>query len=75
MTIDWPNFTPWFSLLGGVFIGVASGLFILFNGRIAGISGILGGMRPVNSVKPPSPARDDVAFFPRGDVNLWKCAR
>ena len=44
MTIDWPNFTPWFSLLGGVFIGVASGLFILFNGRIAGISGILGGM-------------------------------
>ena len=44
MTIDWTNFTPWLSLFGGVLIGVASGLFVLFNGRIAGISGILGGM-------------------------------
>lgn len=44
MTIDWMHFTPWLSLLGGMLIGLASGLFILFNGRIAGISGILGGM-------------------------------
>ena len=44
MIIDWPNFTPWLSLFGGVLIGVASGLFLLFNGRIAGISGILGGL-------------------------------
>ena len=44
MTIDWTHFTPWLSLLGGMLIGLASGLFILFNGRIAGISGILGGM-------------------------------
>ena len=44
MTIDWINFTPWPSLAGGVLIGIAAALFILFNGRIAGISGILGGL-------------------------------
>jgi len=47
MTIDWVHFTPWASLAGGVLLGVASALFILVNGRILGISGILGGlMRP-----------------------------
>ena len=44
MTIDWIHFTPGMSLLGGVLIGIASALFILANGRIAGISGILGGL-------------------------------
>ena len=44
--IDWPHFTPWASLAGGVLIGVATALFLLFNGRIAGISGILGGLLP-----------------------------
>jgi len=44
MTIDWNHFTPGMSLMGGVLIGVASALFILANGRIAGISGILGGL-------------------------------
>lgn len=44
MTIDWIHFTPGMSLLGGVLIGVSSALFILANGRIAGISGILGGL-------------------------------
>jgi uncharacterized membrane protein YedE/YeeE len=44
MTIDWPNFTPGLSLLGGILIGTASALFVLANGRIAGISGILGGL-------------------------------
>ena len=43
MNID-PNFTPGLSLLGGILIGVASALFVLANGRIAGISGILGGL-------------------------------
>ena len=48
MTIDWNNFTPWSSLLGGALIGAAAALFIVFNGRIAGISGVLGGLlRPV----------------------------
>ena len=44
MTIDWTNFTPWASLAGGVLLGIASALFILANGRILGISGILGGL-------------------------------
>lgn len=49
MTIDWANFTPWASLSGGVLLGVASALFILLNGRILGISGILGGLLPPKS--------------------------
>ncbi|HWJ96459.1 MAG TPA: YeeE/YedE family protein [Telluria sp.] len=44
MNIDWTHFTPWASLAGGLLIGVSAALFILFNGRIAGISGILGGL-------------------------------
>lgn len=44
MTIDWQHFTPWASLLGGALIGLAVLIFILFNGRIAGISGIIGGL-------------------------------
>lgn len=44
MTIDWINFTPWASLAGGILLGLASALFILVNGRILGISGILGGL-------------------------------
>jgi uncharacterized protein len=48
MTIDWTHFTPWASLAGGIMLGLASALFILVNGRILGISGILGGLlRPV----------------------------
>ena len=44
MTIDWLHFTPWSSLAGGMLIGLAAALLILFNGRVAGISGILGGL-------------------------------
>lgn len=46
MTIDWINFTPWTSLAGGVMIGLAAVLLLIFSGRIAGISGILGGLLP-----------------------------
>lgn len=46
MNIDWEHFTPWASLGGGLLLGVASALFILLNGRILGISGILGGLMP-----------------------------
>lgn len=42
--IDWTHFTPWTSLAGGLLIGVAAAMFLLLNGRIAGISGILGGL-------------------------------
>ena len=41
MSIDWSNFTPWTSLAGGALIGLAVSLFILVNGRIAGISGLI----------------------------------
>ncbi len=44
MMIDWVHFTPWASLAGGAVIGLAAALFVLFNGRIAGISGIAGGL-------------------------------
>lgn len=44
MTIDTTTFTPAASLAGGVLIGLAAALFLIFNGRIAGISGILGGL-------------------------------
>ena len=46
--IDWANFTPWASLAGGLLIGLATSIFVLLNGRIAGVSGILGSLiRPV----------------------------
>lgn len=52
--IAWSNFTPWAALLGGVLIGLAAAAFLLLNGRIAGISGILGGLLV--------PARGDTAW-------------
>lgn len=54
MTIDWVHFTPWSSLAGGVLIGLATAIFLLYNGRIAGISGILGGLF--------HPAKGDMAW-------------
>ena len=42
--IDWSHFTPWTALAGGALIGLAAALLLLFNGRIAGISGVLGGL-------------------------------
>lgn len=44
MSIDWSAFTPWPSLAGGVVIGLAAALFALGAGRVAGISGIVGGL-------------------------------
>lgn len=41
MTLAWNQFTPLASLLGGLLIGIASALFLLGNGRIAGIAGIV----------------------------------
>jgi len=46
MNIDWIHFTPWTSLGGGILLGIASAMFLLLNGRILGISGILGGLMP-----------------------------
>jgi uncharacterized membrane protein YedE/YeeE len=48
MMIDWYDFTPFPALFGGAIIGLAATLLILLAGRIAGISGIVGGLlRPV----------------------------
>lgn len=54
MTIDWMHFTPWASLAGGVLIGIAAAMLLLLNGRIAGISGIVGGLL--------TPERSDIAW-------------
>ena len=54
MSIDWSAFTPWPALAGGVLIGSAAALLLLVGGRIAGISGILGGLL--------KPARGDVGW-------------
>ncbi len=52
--IAWNNFTPWSALGGGILIGLAAASFILLNGRIAGISGILGGLL--------TPAKGDILW-------------
>ena len=44
MTIDWNHFTPWSALAGGGLVGISVALLILLNGRIAGITGIIGGL-------------------------------
>ncbi len=44
MSIAWNAFTPAAALIGGVIIGAAVALFVVLNGRIAGVSGILGGL-------------------------------
>ena len=44
MTIDWSHFTPWASLAGGVLIGLAAALFVLLDGRVLGVSGIVAGL-------------------------------
>lgn len=49
MHINWSAFTPETALLGGIILGFATILLMAFNGRIAGISGILGNILPWQS--------------------------
>lgn len=49
ISINWEAFTPYPALLGGLMIGVSAVMLILLTGRVAGISGILGGL-----IKPQS---------------------
>jgi uncharacterized membrane protein YedE/YeeE len=42
--IDWPAFTPGSAVIGGLLIGAAAVAFAMSAGRIAGISGIIGGL-------------------------------
>ncbi len=48
------NFTPLSALAGGVLIGAAASILLWLNGRIAGISGIVGGLL--------APVRDDTGW-------------
>ena len=54
MTLDLNAFTPWSALAGGALIGLSAAMFVLLNGRIAGISGVLGGLL--------NPVRGDIAW-------------
>lgn len=54
MTVDWAHFTPVASLAGGILIGIAAAMLVLLSGRIAGISGIVGGLL--------RPRRDEIAW-------------
>ena len=38
------NFTPISATIGGALIGLSASILLLFNGRVAGISGIIGGI-------------------------------
>ena len=44
LNIDWANFTLLNSLMGGILIGIAATIIFFVNGRIMGISGILGNL-------------------------------
>lgn len=54
MGIDWNSFTPATAAAGGVLIGLAAAIFLFFNGRIAGISGVVGGLL--------APVRGDIGW-------------
>jgi len=44
MTVDWTSFTPLSAAIGGALIGCAVAMLLLLNGRVAGVSGIVGGL-------------------------------
>ncbi len=61
MTIDFANVHPLAALAGGALIGAASVVLALALGRIAGVSGIVGGLLSPTPAAPPAP-RGDVAW-------------
>ena len=44
LNIDWANLTLLNSLIGGILIGIAAVIVFIVNGRIMGISGIIGNL-------------------------------
>ncbi len=54
MGIDWSAFTPASAAAGGALIGLAAAMLLLWNGRVAGVSGIAGGLL--------RPLRGDIAW-------------
>ena len=64
MTIDWNSFTPWSALLGGLTIGLAVALYILGNGRVAGIASIVASpLRAIVSGKSLAPEATRLLFI------------
>ena len=57
LTIDWLHFTPGSALTGGLMLGLGASLLLLFNGKIAGISGIFAYL-----IKPKNIFSEDAAW-------------
>ncbi|MHC8351362.1 YeeE/YedE family protein [Pseudomonas sp. RT4P38] len=58
MMLDTLHFTPWSALTGGALIGLAASVMLVANGRVAGISGLLGSL-----LAPGGSGRGEKAFF------------
>ena len=72
MNIDWTAFTPWSALVGGLVIGLASAIYILGNGRIAGIAGIVASpWRAITSGARLLPERSRLLFIAGLLVAPW----
>jgi uncharacterized protein len=64
MALAWNLFTPWSALAGGVLIGLASALYLLGNGRIAGIAGLVASpLRALLSGTSLAPERTRLLFI------------
>ena len=62
--IDWNAFTPWSALVGGLVIGVATALYLLGSGRVAGIAGIVASpLRAIASGRPLAPEATRLLFI------------
>jgi len=64
VSIDWDGFTPWSALAGGLAIGLATALYLLGTGRVAGIAGILASpLRALTSGRPLAPEVTRLLFI------------
>lgn len=58
MMLDTLHFSPWSALAGGALIGLAASVMVVANGRVAGISGLLGSL-----LAPGDSGRGEKALF------------
>jgi uncharacterized protein len=64
MSIDLQNFTPYASLAGGVVLGLATAIYLLGAGRVAGIAGIVAGpLRSLLAGKSLAPEATKLLFI------------
>jgi uncharacterized protein len=72
MNIAWTQFTPWTALAGGLVIGLATALYLLGSGRIAGIAGIVASpLRALLAGKSLSPDLNRLLFVAGLLVAPW----